>query len=325
MSERGADGGGAETPTRRWHRYILAPTLLLVAVALAALPFVVASMVAEFRGGQAALYDLRGGRPIGPGETVNPGGREFLNVAVVDLNEATGSLTLAISGNRSCNPCASPKQMTFFALDADVGQRRGITPFATVTVPAGQTTYSQRVTLPVRGSPIRYPFDTYQVRLGLDLPPPESQPAGGPTNNQVLGTLESQLTRFVMDAPVLVASASPTTQTSPTPGLVLDLAFHRPVYLPALATLLVVFVAVSSALALATQPIDGLLLGLGGLILAIWGVRSVLVPSWLEAITAVDLALSGVILLLLVGVAVRAALHLHRRAGLHLPRLRRRT
>jgi hypothetical protein len=57
--------------------------------------------------------------------------------------------------------------------------------------------------------------------------------------------------------------------------------------------------------------------------LAIWGVRSVLVPSSLEAVTAVDLALSGVILLLLIGVALRAALHLHHRAGLRLPRLRR--
>jgi len=332
MDERAADEAPDELRRRRrrgeaarWERYVLAPTLLLVAVALGLLPFVVASMVAELRGGQTALYDLRDGKLIGPGETVNPGGAEFLNVAVVGLDEAAGSVTLAISGNRSCAPCASPKQMTFSALDADVAQRRGITPFATVTVPAGQTVYSQSITLPVRGSPIRYPFDAYRLRLGLDLPPPESQPAGGPTGDQALGTLESQLTRFAMDAPVLVAAAPPTARQTPSaPALEYDLAFHRPAYLPVLAMLLVVFVAVSSGLALATQPIDGLLLSLGGLILAIWGVRSVLVPSWLEAITAVDLALSGVILLLLIGVAMRAALHLHRRAGLHLPRLRRR-
>jgi hypothetical protein len=38
-------------PARRWHRFVLAPTLLLVAAALGLLPFVVASMVAELRGG----------------------------------------------------------------------------------------------------------------------------------------------------------------------------------------------------------------------------------------------------------------------------------
>jgi len=127
-----------------------------------------------------------------------------------------------------------------------------------------------------------------------------------------------------MDPPVVVA-AGQSTNAADVPRLVLDLEFTRPAYLPVLAALLVLFVATSSALALLTQPIDGLMLGVGGLILAIWGVRSVLVPSWLEAITAVDLALSGVILLLLIGVAVRAALHLHRRAGLHLPRFRQRT
>jgi hypothetical protein len=334
VDDRDADVKGALPATtdppeagRRWHRFVLAPTLLLVAVALGLLPFVAASMIAEFRGGQAVLYDLRDGQPIGAEEAVDPGGAEFLNVAVVGLDEATGSATLAVSGNRSCDPC-QPKRMTFFALDEDASQRRGLTPFATVTVPEGETAYSEHVTLPVRGSPTRYPFDAYRLTLGLDLPPPESEPAGGPppgtnpASGTVLGTLQSQLVRFAMARPVVVA-AEPPADAADAPRLVYDLEFQRPAYLPVLAALLIVFVAISSALALLTQPIDGLMLGVGGLILAIWGVRSVLVPSSLEAVTAVDLALSGVILLLLIGVAVRAALHLHHRAGLRLPRLRR--
>jgi hypothetical protein len=339
VDERDPEVGGTASPTpagadspppaRRWHRFVLAPTLLLVAVALGLLPFVVASMIAEYRGGQNLLYDLRDGQPIGATEAVEPGGAEFLNIAVVGLDEASGSATLAVSGNRSCDPCG-PKRMTFAALDEDATQRRGLTPFATVTVPAGETTYSEHITLPVRGSPIRYPFDEYRMLLGLDLPPPESEPAGGPppgtspASGAVLGTLQSQLSRIAMAPPVVVA-AQPQADAADTPRLVYDLEFRRPAYLPVLAGLLVVFVATSSALALLTQPIDGLMLGVGGLILAIWGVRSVLVPSSLDAVTAVDLALSGVILLLLIGVAVRTALHLHHRAGLRLPRLRQRS
>src|SRR5436305_1265732 len=55
---------------KRWERFVLAPTLLLVAVALGLLPFVVSSMVAELRGGQVVLYDLRDGQPIGTNEVV---------------------------------------------------------------------------------------------------------------------------------------------------------------------------------------------------------------------------------------------------------------
>jgi hypothetical protein len=291
------------------------------------LPFVVASMIAEYRGGQTVLYDLRDAQPIGTGEEVDPGGAEFLNVSVVALDEAAGSVTLAISGNRSCDPCG-PKRMTFSALDEDASQRRGLAPFATVTAPAGEVTYSETVTLPVRGSPTRYPFDAYELTLGVDVPPPELEPVGGPppgsdpARGQVLGTLQSQLVRFAMSPPI-VMGAEPAADATSAPRLVYNLEFQRPAYLPVLASLLVVFVATSSALALLTQPIDGLMLGVGGLILAIWGVRSVLVPSALEAVTAVDLALSGVILLLLIGVAVRAALHLHHPAGLQLLRFRR--
>src|SRR4051812_40476296 len=206
-----SDASPVHKSEMRWERFVLAPTLLLAATALGLLPFVVTSMIAELRGGQTVLYDLRDGQPIGDNEVVDPGAAEFLSVAIVALDEASGSVTLAISGNRSCNPCTTPKRMTFVALDADVSQRRGIAPFATITVPAGETAYSETVTLPVRGSPIRYPFDSYRLRLGLDLPPPESEPADGPPSGtspdagHVLGILQSQLTRLSMVPPLLVA------------------------------------------------------------------------------------------------------------------------
>lgn len=330
-------------PGRRWERYILAPTLLLVALALGLVPFVAVSMIAEFRGGQDTLYDLNQGHPVDADVEVDPGGAEYLNVAVIRLDEASRAVTLAISGNRDCDACQA-KRFTLFALDDDASQRRGFAPFATISVPEGETAFSETVTLPIRGSATRYPFDTYRLRLGLDLPPPDiileqaplsASPAATPgtpgqlpapapapptsdsgqTSGQVLGTLQNQLNRFTMANPVLIATA-PSTPGQPSPHVVFDLEFQRPAYLPVLAVLLVVFVAVSSGLTLLTQPIEGLLLGVGGLILAIWGVRSVLVPSWLLAITAVDLTLSGVILVLLIGVAVRAALHLHHRAGI---------
>lgn len=319
----------APSPERRWHGLALAATLLLVAVVLGLLPFVVGSMVTEFRGdATVALYDLRDGQPIGAGEEVDPAGAEYLNVAVVDLDEAAGSATLAISGNRPCVECGE-KVMTFLALDDDASQRRGLSPFVVVTIPAGDTAFSERVELPVRGSPTRYPFDAYRLRLGVVLPPPESATVGSDgapsePGAQVLATLQSQLAQFVMSSPVALDPEQVASSGLPEiPHGVLGLEFRRPAYLPVLAVLLIVLVAVSSGLALVTQAVDSLMLGVGGLILAVWGVRSVLVPSSLEAVTAVDLALSGVILLLLLGLAVRAALHLQRRTGYRLPRRRK--
>jgi hypothetical protein len=84
----------------------------------------------------------------------------------------------------------------------------------------------------------------------------------------------------------------------------------------------VVLITISAAMALFTRGIDELALGFGGLILGVWGVRSVLMPQSMDTITAINLALSWLILLLLLGMALRAALHFLRHSDLPPPRVR---
>jgi hypothetical protein len=88
---------------------------------------------------------------------------------------------------------------------------------------------------------------------------------------------------------------------------------------------LVLLIAISASLALFTRGIDELALGFGGIILGVWGVRSVLMPQSVGTVTAIDLALSWLILLLLLGLAVRAMVHFHRHSELPTPRLKRKS
>jgi hypothetical protein len=302
------------------------------------------------------VYDLDTGRPVEPGAAVAPVAGNVLNVAVIDLDEAAGKLVLAVSGNRTCvGPCPA-SHLTFLALD-DASDRRGITPFVRLGLAEGEAVFSEQVELPIRGTPTRYPFDTYHIRLGFGAPPPGREGAGqmpvsiavatpvaaplGPERTApgettmaglagadgfgpglapgLAATLQNQLVQFAMAPPDVV-------DAMPAPGAdafdirqVLDLTFRRPTYLPVLTVLLVVLVAASSTMSLFTQAIDSLLLGVGGLILAVWGVRSVLSPQLLPLVTAVDLALLLVILFLLLGLSIRVAIHLRRRAGVDLP------
>lgn len=311
---------------RRWYDAALVICLAMVAAGVAMLPAVVNSIVGEFAGKQEdRLYDVMTGEAVVAGEDVDPGALNYLNLAVVDLDAVTGAVTLAVSGNRVCIETCQDVDLTFLSLDDDASRRRGVSPFATLSVRGDDAIFSETLELPARGTPVRYPFDDYELWLGVAAPPsPETggeMPAPRPASSRFRITVQNQLPQMVMSPPVHV---DPERIRRPSAALavqvVQELRFTRPTYLTVLTVALVLLVAASGALSLLTQAINSLVLGVGGLILGIWGVRSVLVPQPIGVITAVDLALLCVIFLLLLGLAVRGALYLRRQSGLRLPR-----
>jgi hypothetical protein len=138
-------------------------------------------------------------------------------------------------------------------------------------------------------------------------------------------TTQNQLRDYLMTPPVEIDPARVTALTDPQAFLgVQELRFGRPVHQEILSVLLILLIAVSAIMAVAMRTITDLLIGIGSLILGIWGVRSVLVPSSLSVVSSIDLALSVIILFVLLGLLLRAALLLHRQSELPPVRLRRR-
>jgi hypothetical protein len=295
--------------------------LVLVVVAL---PLAVRSMASTlFREQASTLYDLVAGGEVPPVVSSPPESDEtYVNIAVVDLDVMAGEVKLAVSGNRHCEiPCYSTT-MTFLALDDSPAQRRGLPPWASISLGPEDRVFSQAVTLPVRGRPDRYPFDTYDLWLGIGVDITRPDGSSVALNRLVeqaplVITLQSQLTELQMAPPEPIDSARSAVPTDPYALARVDaLSFHRPDYLKILAVLLVVLIAISGGLALWRRAVDDLLLGFGGLILGVWGIRAVLTSQPLPGITAIDVALCFVILFLLLGLAIKTLWFLHHRPPL---------
>jgi hypothetical protein len=174
---------------------------------------------------------------------------------------------------------------------------------------------SGTVELPVRGEPTLYPFDTVELVLGAmaqQVLPNGSLAtivprAGDPL---VYLSLQSQVQGMLMEKPEPVDAASVRAAVDPDQLLyVRALHFRRPVYSRVLTVLLVGLVAAAAAYSVSTQPVPQLFLGLGSLILGVWGIRGVLLAGGPPYLTAVDLSLSGVILVILAGMLVRVTFH----------------
>ena len=246
----------------------------------------------------------------------------YFNIAAIDLDEDLGSITLAISGHRICpNDVCSTLNLSLVSLEDDADVRRALPPSAPMTLTPDQEIFSQTIQLPVRGQPSQYPFDDYLLWLGLTGTVVENgekiELTSGLLAKRALITTQNQLRDFLMAPPVEIDPARVTALTDPQEFVgVQELRFERPVHQEILAVLLVLLIGVSAIMAVAMRSMTDLIVGIGSLILGIWGVRSVLVPSSLSVVTSIDLALSVIILFVLLGLSMRSALHFRRQSEL---------
>ena len=321
---------GAQSPTKTgsrpylWPRLALVQAVLLLAAVVIALPVAFRSMGILLTDGQArTLYEFPDGQPVTADATMALAESEsYFNIAAIDLDEDLGSITLALSGHRVCpDGVCSTLTLNLVSLEDDADVRRALPPSAPMTLTPDQEIFSQTVQLPVRGQPSQYPFDDYLLWLGLAGTVAENGEKIDLTQEllaqRAIITTQNQLRDYLMVPPVEIDPARVTALTDPQDFVaVQQLRFERPVHQEIISVLLILLIAVSAIMAVAMRNVTDLIVGLGSLILGIWGVRSVLVPSSLPVVTSIDLALSVIILFVLLGLSLRAASHFHRQSQL---------
>lgn len=298
-------------------------TMLVVIVVLGLLPTAVQSMVTELQGQSAdQIYDLFTGQEVSADRTVGTDAA-FVNVTVTNLDEARRVASLTVSGHRVCAAICPEMTGTFYSLGNDAARRRGLPPSASVTVPGVSGSYTNVIELPIQGTPQRYPFDDYTLTLGLivstTLPNGTQQFIDSPelVQRSVSLTLEDMVARLNMKPPQPVDPASVRSPSDPTDFLLVDhLQWERPRYLRIVTIMLVILISASGIFALGLRTLHELVLGIGGIILGIWGVRSVVVQSPLPDVTMIDLILAFVMLALMLALAVRAARYFYLQSGL---------
>ena len=316
--------------TRQRHLVAFVFTALVVAVVVALLPIATFSMIDSLWGQESEeTFDMFTGQPI-DGDDPLPATAAFINVIATNIDETAGVATLTISGHRLCPALCPPITGTFYSLGSDTARRHGLPPSAKVTVPGQPGAYTFSIQLPIHGTAQRYPFDTYTLYLGMiaaaTLPNGEEETidAGVLARHAATLTVESDVVRMEMNPPVLIKPADVRSPSDPVAFAVVNkLEWQRPLYLRILTILLILLITISSFFALGMRSLSELVLGVGGIILGIWGVRAVVVQTPLPDVTLVDLLLAFVMLLMLLALTVRAARHFFHVSGVaHVARQR---
>jgi hypothetical protein len=289
-----------------------------IVVALVVLvPFAATSLFDDlFHSVASRVFTLLGDRA--------PGGapeRSQVHIAIVDLDESRLRVTLRVSAHRACPAaCQSGARIVLFSVGIDEAETAGMPPSAHIDLAADQAIVSESVDLPIHGHPTLYPYDVYELRLGVGLADLSTSQAVQPLTRQegqgqVWLTLQEVLPRENMSPPVALDPGDSDAATDPFQLQSLTLLrFTRPAHERVLAVLLVVLVAAAAAYAVFMRPLNDLVINSGGLVLGVWGIRSLLTPGTASR-TLIDLSLSLVILFLLGAITFRALQFLYRRGG----------
>jgi hypothetical protein len=322
-----ATAAKSEAQTRQLRFRVAFFVTALVALGLVVtLPFSVKSVVDDVLGPATGRVVLVTPRGSGPPE-VN---HIKLHLAVTAIDEVQLLATIRVSGHHHCPGCAWSNRVLFVALAADDGDADGLPPSAAVTLPPTDVGISATIQLPLRGHPIHYPFDRYLLGLGVAYQRVypdgrlETLPASEARDRLFL-SLQEMLPRNTMQGPFPLDRHGVRSRDDPFEYVeALEVTFIRPPYLRVLAVMLVLLIAAAAAYSVFLRPLPDLVVNSGALVLGVWGIRGILTPSNLYYITAVDLALSMVIIFVLGALVVRALLFVHDEAQLSLLGPRRR-
>ena len=299
---------------------------MLLLVIVVTLPFSLASIVDDVLGpatGKVFPLMKRPRTEMAPTST-------RLHLAVTSIDETRLTATLRVSGHHMCSECAWTDRVLFVSLASDDGDAEGLPPSVSIALPQSNEGVSKVVDLPIRGFPIRYPFDRYDMVLAIALQRvyPDGRVetlAPEQTPRQLSLSLQELLPSLLMSVPEAVDAAALRAPEDPVPyAAAYHVSFERPRYLRVLAVLLVVLIASAAAYSVFLRPLADLIVNSGAVVLGIWGVRGILTPANLYHLTAVDLSLSMIILVLLGGLTVKALLHAHDKGNLQILRRPRR-
>lgn len=292
---------------------------LLVVLTLLLGPFALLSVFRD--SGQKHVDDAFA---ISPTTTTSPTYTR-LHLDIMALDETQRLATVHVSGYHYCaSDCGAKLKATFFSLDADGRGANSIPPSASVAIPANAAEVNDKVQLPVGGNLLRYPFDTYRLRLGavLEKVNPDNTStilAPADARNQLIMTVQEQVPRLEMNTPTAVDPASVQPPKAPFQYLyVSTLALGRPMYLKILVALMVLLITAASIYAVLLRPFDQLILNASALVFGVWGVRSLILGSYPPDATIVDVLLLVVIFLLLGTVTFRGMNYMHRNGNLQL-------
>lgn len=230
----------------------------------------------------------------------------------IEIDEWKGIAKIRVTAYDYCiSPCDWTDEITIVSF-LDQLDREVLAPAETMQFSSNHWSYTKVIELPVFGDPIRFPFDDYDMKLGIlfyrlykdgriETVTPEM------AKDQLSVTIQSRVPQFVMLEPTILENFEiPIYHDYPQRyDYATDLVFIRHSYLKILTVFLIILIAAVTIYAVFLCDTKSVILSAGGLILGVWGIKAILLSESNLGITATDVILAILVLVLLLAILIR--------------------
>src|SRR5262245_8177153 len=161
--------------SRSWpYTFAFFLTALITLLLVITLPFSVTSVVDEVLGSAAGsvIPVARGAgerNAVMASERLRERAANYtrLHLAVIAIDEVQLMATIRVSGHHRCPDCPFSHRVRLVSIADDDATADGLPPSVAITLGATDIAVSEKIQLPLRGHPIHYPFDRYQMVLAV--------------------------------------------------------------------------------------------------------------------------------------------------------------
>lgn len=294
--------------------------LALVVGVLGSIPSALNSILGDIRHPDHEFLEIT------PKDLSPAGTYSRLEVAVFEVDEVAHTVSMLISGYHFCaEDCADyTDRIVFYQIDLNDSKSNSMPSSESVTLPHSGAEISAKITLPLRGSVLTYPFDSYHIGLGVVIERTKADKktkvlTPEETKGQLLITLDEQIARLHMtDLRVIDPKTVKPAKAEFEYANAVIMNFERPVFLKIVVTILVLLTVMVALYTMVTQPFDQLVLNAGAVILGIFGARSLVLSGFPSDVTLIDTIFSIVVLYNLTVLIFRGMNHFHRTGNLNI-------
>ncbi|MGD9893872.1 MAG: hypothetical protein AB7R89_26335 [Dehalococcoidia bacterium] len=230
-----------------------------------------------------------------------------VHLVVSEVDEVAGIVTVLAAAARVCDPsCPDEDVIAVRSINLDVEE--SLLPVEQrLTFEPDVSTVSREIALPIYGNYLHYPFDDWNLVLQV-------ADADGPANGGTSGPGDGGTFEVTVLSRVPRMEMHPQQEDTSSGAAESVLAFERPVYLQVMTVLTILLIAVIAATVVFRSPVEALIASAAGLVLAVWGIRGILLGTLVPAVSAVDSALILIVMFILTTTLVRIVWLFERRS-----------